>query len=69
MRLKLGIMFIFALAKKWHRGRVARHSSAKACTAVRIRSMPPKPSYKGGFFVYIFLRSKLVAGIQEELWV
>ena len=24
----------------WHRGRVARQSSAKACTAVRIRSMP-----------------------------
>ena len=27
----------------WHRGRVARQSSAKACTAVRIRSMPQNP--------------------------
>ena len=33
---------IFAL---WHRGRVARQSSAKACTAVRIRSVPQKPVF------------------------
>ena len=28
------------LHPQWHRGRVARQSSAKACTAVRIRSVP-----------------------------
>tara|TARA_B110000003_G_scaffold102492_1_gene104730 strand:- start:188 stop:316 length:129 start_codon:yes stop_codon:yes gene_type:complete len=36
---------------EWHRGRVARQSSAKASTAVRIRSMPQKTRYCiGGFF-------------------
>ena len=35
---------IFALPKrkKWSDGRVARHSSAKAATAVRIRFRPPR---------------------------
>ncbi len=49
MQLRLVELFIFALAKKWHRGRVARQSSAKACTAVRIRSMPQKTLQIGGF--------------------
>ena len=35
---------------------MARQSSAKACTPVRIWSMPPKPSKKlEGFFVVNFL--------------
>ncbi len=35
----------------WHCGRVARQSSAKACTAVRIRSVPQTPPFQEGFFI------------------
>ncbi len=34
----------------WYRGRVARLSSAKAATAVRICSVPPKLSLMGSFY-------------------
>ena len=39
-RTELEFGLILLLLTPWHRGRVARQSSAKACTAVRIRSMP-----------------------------
>ena len=38
---------------KWHRGRVARQSSAKAFTAVRIRSMPLPLILSGGGYLFI----------------
>ncbi len=42
--------------KKWSCGRVARQSSAKASTAVRIRSGPQKKELKISipFFMYLF---------------
>ncbi len=46
---------------KWHCGRVARLSSAKAATAVRIRSMPPrKASHKTGGFLLFMVKKILL---------
>src|SRR5690606_16135650 len=54
-RSKLLFHEIFLLLRSnWHRGRVARRSSAKACTAVRIRSMPQRPNVSLGFFLAYF---------------
>ena len=44
------LFYIFAHQR--HRGRAARHRSAKPSTPVRIRTMPQKPSKKfGGFLI------------------
>ena len=56
--LKIHKIFL-ALRSLWHRGRVARQSSAKACTAVRIRSMPQKPSTK--CWVFLFYKSSILS--------
>ena len=65
--LKIHKIFL-ALRSNWHRGRVARQSSAKACTAVRIRSMPQNPVRCAGFFVFIaFLFSRFLPGYQTYL--
>ncbi len=52
------VQCLYFCTPKWSCGRVARQSSAKASTAVRIRSGPPKiqkSTSKGCFFVYLFL--------------
>lgn len=47
--------FFSIFAHQRHRGRAARHRSAKPSTPVRIRTMPRKPSRKlGGFFIGCF---------------
>ena len=48
------LFYIFAVL--WHRGRAARHRSAKPSTPVRIRTMPLKlePLQVRGFFMVNF---------------
>ena len=51
---KISVIASAEVSKKWSRGRVARQSSAKACTAVRIRSRPQETSDTiciRGFFI------------------
>ena len=51
--------------KCWSDGRVARHSSAKAATAVRIRFRPQKHYLMGGAF-FVFMALGVVGGAESE---
>lgn len=54
--------------QEWRRGRVARLGSAKAPTAVRIRTMPLKPSKQfGGFFMSNFLEKLIKQRFESDL--
>ncbi len=50
-------MCIFA-TRNWYCGREARLSSAKAATAVRIRSIPLKPFFFEGLFYCLYFKNK-----------
>jgi len=59
--------YICALNAEWSCGRAARQSSAKACTAVRIRSGPlqKKTITDRLFCFYPFEHPQLIFGLQQ----
>lgn len=79
--MKINLQYIFVFSKKifkfaslfaftkWHRGRVARQSSAKACTAVRIRSMPHKIRKTFCFSDFFIVRHQPAESVFPEVRV